>query len=83
MALTTSRRVDGLLVVSSAGHGDELQVVGFFPQVGHELDSRIKKQEGVYGGMSIGEMGGDMILSHFSVLHGVIPFIDKFILVCG
>ena len=80
MFLTTSRLVDGLLVVGCAGHGYELQVVGFLPQVGHELDSRIKEQEGVYSGVSIGEMGGDIILSHFSVPHGIIPFVDKLIL---
>ena len=83
MALTTSRRVNGILVVGGAGHSDELQVVGFFPQVGNELDSGIKKQEGVYGGVPIGEMCGDIILSHFSVLHGIIPFIDKFVLAGG
>lgn len=83
MVFTTSSRVGGLLVVSGACHGDELQVVGFFPQVGHELDSGIKKQEGVYSDVPVGKMGGDMILSHFSVLHSIIPFVDKLILAGG
>ena len=66
--MTASRRVDVVSVVGGAGHGDKLQVFGFCPQVGYKLDSGIKIQEGIHGGVSIGEMGGDIILSHFLYL---------------